>query len=496
MSTIFQAIYPRSPSISAHCAVGDSLVTLQRQRCADRWSGISRGVQLYSDCAWQNQVPDAQYKNGFGYPSFPWWLTILTLLRVPRVKGSAVYCSTKSLKDIRELLKMAASSIPSGLPAAYITLEPETALFFSGLAQASWDGLATLTGCGGKRAPCELCGSEWKVKTMAHCPIGHYLCQGCLGTYASTQLAEGKVRFVCVSMEECGRELDHKQLVRCLGPMQAAQLAKLMQQKELLAAKLECLERCPSCDWACIMEISVEEESVFRCGNKENGCGVATCRRCKKKDHSPHRCQLDARLLVEEAMSKALVRNCPKCSKAFIKEQGCNKMKCPSCKTLSCYVCRKVITGYQHFAQQDAHGRLRPGQRGKCPLFDVEDLEELHRREVAEAQRRAAAQYGQNSNIARRAGPLSQATTTGMEQVADEALEAADRLMSSIFGSVGLGPGQNLDAAVRNIQIASQDLGRVTRISGPGRVTYTHNGWSINIINQGTGQILVNGATC
>lgn len=27
----------------------------------------------------------------------------------------------------------------------------------------------------------------------------------------------------------------------------------------------------------------------------------------------------------------------------------CNKMTCPNCTTLSCYVCRKVITGYDHF---------------------------------------------------------------------------------------------------------------------------------------------------
>ena len=29
----------------------------------------------------------------------------------------------------------------------------------------------------------------------------------------------------------------------------------------------------------------------------------------------------------------------------------CNKMTCPTCRTLSCYVCRAVITGYEHFDQ-------------------------------------------------------------------------------------------------------------------------------------------------
>ena len=29
----------------------------------------------------------------------------------------------------------------------------------------------------------------------------------------------------------------------------------------------------------------------------------------------------------------------------------CNKMSCPNCHTLSCYICRQVITGYDHFNQ-------------------------------------------------------------------------------------------------------------------------------------------------
>lgn len=28
----------------------------------------------------------------------------------------------------------------------------------------------------------------------------------------------------------------------------------------------------------------------------------------------------------------------------------CNKMTCPNCHTVSCYICRKVIHGYEHFS--------------------------------------------------------------------------------------------------------------------------------------------------
>lgn len=52
-------------------------------------------------------------------------------------------------------------------------------------------------------------------------------------------------------------------------------------------------------------------------------------------------------------MSDALIRKCPKCSQACIKETGCNKMTCASCRTLFCNVCRAVIRGYDHFDQSE-----------------------------------------------------------------------------------------------------------------------------------------------
>lgn len=36
--------------------------------------------------------------------------------------------------------------------------------------------------------------------------------------------------------------------------------------------------------------------------------------------------KLDKRHAVEDAMSAAFIRNCPKCEKPFIKDSGCNKI--------------------------------------------------------------------------------------------------------------------------------------------------------------------------
>ena len=80
---------------------------------------------------------------------------------------------------------------------------------------------------------------------------------------------------------------------------------------------------------------------------------------------------------MEEAISRAKIRHCPKCKKAFLKESGCNKMTC-GCGAKSCewrtkhsanifddflltcvsflclkgYICRVSINDYSHFCQK------------------------------------------------------------------------------------------------------------------------------------------------
>ena len=62
-------------------------------------------------------------------------------------------------------------------------------------------------------------------------------------------------------------------------------------------------------------------------------------------------------------MTAALVRKCNKCAKPFLKEYGCNKMKC-SCGNIQCYVCSKDISGYSHFNDESP-----------CPMYgDMADL--------------------------------------------------------------------------------------------------------------------------
>jgi TRIAD3 protein (E3 ubiquitin-protein ligase RNF216) len=66
---------------------------------------------------------------------------------------------------------------------------------------------------------------------------------------------------------------------------------------------------------------------LLRCENEE--CLRVTCRACQKPDHLPKSCadyeaDLKANSIhkVEEAMTAALVRKCPKCQQNYVKEYG------------------------------------------------------------------------------------------------------------------------------------------------------------------------------
>lgn len=93
----------------------------------------------------------------------------------------------------------------------------------------------------------------------------------------------------------------------------------------------------------------------------------------------------------------------------FIKSDGCNKMTCPNCETLSCYVCKKEIEGYDHFDRNVCHSlppqrfhasdldifqgvenQASSSQR-KCPLYD--SVDQRHDEEVKDAYWKALAEY-------------------------------------------------------------------------------------------------------
>ncbi|EJD07122.1 uncharacterized protein FOMMEDRAFT_75478 [Fomitiporia mediterranea MF3/22] len=199
---------------------------------------------------------------------------------------------------------------------------------------------------------CGCCFSTYEFDKMIQCPDAHLFCKSCMRSYAKNLLGQHDINIKCMDQSGCKLVFADSELKRFLSEKLLELYERIKQTKEIEAAGLEGLEECPFCEYKVV--IDNPDEKLFQCEREE--CGALSCRACKKLDHLPKSCKeadedrgLDARHKVEEAMTEALMRNCPKCKKAFIKEDGCNKMRCPTCGTLICYACRQVITGYDHF---------------------------------------------------------------------------------------------------------------------------------------------------
>ncbi|VDC06967.1 unnamed protein product [Peniophora sp. CBMAI 1063] len=247
---------------------------------------------------------------------------------------------------------------------------------------------------------CGCCFDTYPFSKVVQCPEAHLFCAECVVGFAESKLGEQNHRIPCMSSvgDGCAAHFGDSELRRVLPPKLLELYERVRQRRDVEAAGIDDMEECPFCDFKMIFEVDADTDKLFRCQNPD--CEQISCRKCKKIDHLPKTCaemeedkKLEGRHAVEEAMTAALMRNCPKCKKAFIKESGCNKMACPYCSTLSCYVCREIVTGYEHF------NRGAPGQvhatgatmNGACPLWDA--VEQRHHDEVAAAAKKAREAY-------------------------------------------------------------------------------------------------------
>ncbi|GAA5859456.1 hypothetical protein JCM8547_006832 [Rhodosporidiobolus lusitaniae] len=223
---------------------------------------------------------------------------------------------------------------------------------------------------------CGCCFADSALSQMVTCIEGCEFCKDCARMNAESQVGMRKYVLPCMSTSGCKSTFSEREAERFLPRKTLNALHKIKQEKELGEAGIEGLEMCPFCPFCCIIENP--DERLFYC--QRDDCKIVSCRQCKKKDHLPKTCaevddnaKISTVHKVEEAMSEALIRRCPKpgCGEPYVKENGtCNKIICSSCRTLSCYICNQIITGYQHFANAGSNAPGGSEKGATCDLWD------------------------------------------------------------------------------------------------------------------------------
>ncbi|CAE6518468.1 unnamed protein product [Rhizoctonia solani] len=252
---------------------------------------------------------------------------------------------------------------------------------------------------------CGCCFSEYDFSEMLQCAEGHLFCPECTKKNAETTVGDNKPEILCMDLSGCHAPFPDEQLQRVLSPKTLDLLQRIRQKKDIDDAGIRGLEHCPFCDYAYII---ADNGPTFLCQNPS--CMAVSCRKCRRVEHGGKSCEevtqkeksSQGEHAIAEAMTMALVRDCPECKTPFMKESGCNKMNCPTCGTVSCYICRQrvsQISPYTHF-DRDPDAYDLPPDRRKCPLWDIDRTgraggspTRLHNEAVARAEREARVRY-------------------------------------------------------------------------------------------------------
>lgn len=227
---------------------------------------------------------------------------------------------------------------------------------------------------------CECCICEYPIDWMLRCPAGHLMCKKCVERQIETVISEGRSNVPCLKYGGCDEVISMSELERMIPKKVLERLITTETLNAINEAGIENTVTCHSCGFVVIME----GDGPMICPQ----CKSQTCPKCGEAWHQGMTCQqfknIDKKRIVEEQMNEAVVRTCPNCKTQFIKNEGCNKMVCPRCKTWICYWCRKVIpknVGYSHFWQGNG-----PCPPDKCPLWVQNNTLHLVEAEIAKTE--------------------------------------------------------------------------------------------------------------
>ncbi|KAK9510711.1 hypothetical protein O3M35_005446 [Rhynocoris fuscipes] len=196
---------------------------------------------------------------------------------------------------------------------------------------------------------CECCyDSEVLAEDAVTCTEGHIFCIECFQRSVDVIMGDAKVEFPC--FQECSGKFPMTAVKNVLSVKAYNKLVSRIQYREVKAADIPGMEFCPYCDYGVIPAAADE---IFKCQK----CLAEICRKCNKDYHHPRKCHeseeeyraTQERIKSEENLTYQVVRICKQCNTEFIKDSGCNKMTCGSCGAFMCYICREIISGYDHF---------------------------------------------------------------------------------------------------------------------------------------------------
>lgn len=251
-----------------------------------------------------------------------------------------------------------------------------------------------------RRVECPICLEDvFPHRTLQLKSCDHVVCISCLESSIQAELEQGKAEFSCPLDEDCDY-ISVSQVNKAIRLNRRLQERVQIMYVRTALQGMEAVFRCPSvdCKNAVFSEVPLEEESFkvdssvkqrlrfrvarftrgklgsariflegegggdmrqFKCGE----CGNSYCVLCSKvwqqdklshkgiscdnyKERRKRRGIPDPQLAVDREFKRmvrdGIVRKCPRCGEAIVKNGGCSHMHCRTCKTDFCWRCNKI----------------------------------------------------------------------------------------------------------------------------------------------------------
>lgn len=194
--------------------------------------------------------------------------------------------------------------------------------------------------------------------SFCNCNKGHTFCNDCILKYIHIMMGEGRPSTKCIAMStstnSCDGEITYEELSKCLPQETLIEMTRQEITNSAYKSHMRNMFVCAHCGYM-FQLVNMKKYRVKYCPI----CKKGTCVLCGRKEHPNRKCK-DVK--YEEECKKKGFSICPNCKLEFIKDRGCNMMKCPRCDKSFCFVCGKFVSDYSHFS----NAKVVPSN--KCPL--------------------------------------------------------------------------------------------------------------------------------
>lgn len=235
---------------------------------------------------------------------------------------------------------------------------------------------------------CKCCFGEYEHNELISCDKAnsdnrHLICTDCMKRHIGVCVENSNIELKCIfdNTDNCNGFYNENTFRTILSEDEYKKFIDLYEISEIrqIASIIPNYQICPKC-----RKYGIQIESNNRLNIICGKCNFEWCNLCQKQSHQKDCFYINISIdhkdiinhienLLVEIRNKIVMHTCPHCNSRFIKEEGCNLIKCSTCNGHSCYVCGVKIFSVQNSFYHHFKGHALNKTNSNCELWNGKD---------------------------------------------------------------------------------------------------------------------------